>query len=57
MKDKPLKEWTYDELINYLTGQAIMSLGAGKSMKTIVAENVHLVNMWTWELAKDKYEK
>ena len=54
MKEKPLTDWNYEELIDYLTGKAIMALGQGKSLKSIIADAVHMTNMWTWELAKER---
>lgn len=53
---KKFEEFTYEELLDSMTGNAIMNLGRGKSMRDIVSEIMHSTNMWTWEIAKKKYE-
>lgn len=54
---KKIEEHSYEELIDLLSGNAIMSLGRGSSMRDIVSSIMLSTNMWTWELAKKKYEQ
>lgn len=54
---KKIEELSYEELLDSLTGNAIMNLGQGKSMRDIVSSIMLSTNMWTWELAKKKYEQ
>jgi hypothetical protein len=54
MKEKELEDYTYEELINKLTGEAIMSLGRGDSFRRIVANIAFAVNMWTYRTTVEK---
>lgn len=44
--NKELKDYTYGELIDYLTGRAIMSLGQGESLRSIIAHSTSVTVMW-----------
>jgi hypothetical protein len=57
MTKKELKNYSYPELVTYMTGNAVMALGQGKSLYNIVAEVAHLTNMWTVETQKERNEK
>lgn len=52
--DKEIEDYTYDELITYLAGQALMSLGAGKSIRSITYDIAHSVNLWTVRVVIEK---
>lgn len=55
--NKDITDYTYEELIDHCTGEAIMSLGKGKSMRDIMVYTVYIVNYWTWELAKKNHKE
>lgn len=53
---KDIKEMTYQELLNYLTGSALMNIGSGESLRSTVSFIMNCTNQWTHAL-RDKQEK
>jgi len=53
--NKELKDYSYTELVTYLSGMSIMYLGEGKSIRDIVGLTTDLALRWKAE--KDKETK
>lgn len=51
---KTLKDYDYKELLDHLTGQALVWLGQGKSMHDIMSLSSNIVLMWNDEKGKEK---
>lgn len=55
--DKKIENYTYEELVNYVTGLALMEIGAGTPFRKVVNTIAYMVNYWTAEaLKKNKKE-
>ena len=55
--DKKLEDYTYEELRNYLAGNALMQIGSGMSFKAVVNYIMHCTNLWTTYVQKDLEKK
>jgi hypothetical protein len=56
-KEKDFNEYSYEELLNYLTGMALMNIGAGESLRSTVNMVMSYTNQWTWKIAEDKLKE
>lgn len=54
---KKLEDMDYKELHNFLTGQALMDIGAGKDFRQVVSTIIHCSTWWMEDQNKKKEKK